>query len=192
MITRPPAAAARHRGRALLGTFGVVLVAGTYLARNVFADTPLRSRLLATDPFSRGLNYTLVRTRLVDHRLLRDRLDRRARPANSVVTRAFAAAGRTTLTLYILHVLVFNAVVDRWHLVRPAGLDVALLFAGCYWVVGDHCRCAVAAAVRDRAGGVGLPPVRRQHPGVTLDADRDAGGHSSSLNVSHWLGSPEL
>ena len=133
----------------LLGTFGVVLVAGTYLANNVFTDTPLQSRLFATDPFSRSLNYTLsalgssIAAFCVIGWIA-------SKTRNSVVTRAFAAAGRTTLTLYILHVFVFNALVNRWHLIRPAGLDVALLFAGCYWAVA-----ITAAALWQRRFGIG-------------------------------------
>ncbi|MEA3185985.1 MAG: uncharacterized protein QOJ74_2462, partial [Ilumatobacteraceae bacterium] len=45
--------------RRMLAALGVVMVAGTYLAKHLFADTPLRSQLLATDPYSRSLNYTL-------------------------------------------------------------------------------------------------------------------------------------
>ncbi|HEX2785541.1 MAG TPA: DUF418 domain-containing protein, partial [Ilumatobacteraceae bacterium] len=66
------------------------------------------------------------------------------------LTRAFAAAGRTTLTLYILHALVFDALVTHWHLIRPAGLDVALAFAACYWAVA-----IVAAALWQRWFGIG-------------------------------------
>ena len=55
-----------------------------------------------------------------------------------------------TLTLYILHALVFNAVVHRWHLIRPAGLDVALVFAGGFWLVG-----IIAAARWQREFGIG-------------------------------------
>jgi uncharacterized membrane protein YeiB len=40
-----------------------------------------------------------------------------------------------TLTLYVLHALVFNVVVIRWHLIRPTGLDVALAFAAGFWLV---------------------------------------------------------
>ena len=62
--------------RRVLIALGVVMVAGTYLANHLFADTPLRARLFATDPFSRSLNYTISAARLVDRRVLRDRLDR--------------------------------------------------------------------------------------------------------------------
>jgi uncharacterized protein len=68
----------------------------------------------------------------------------------NAVTQAFAAAGRMTLTLYILHALVFNAFVNHWHLIRPAGLDVALAFAAGFWLVG-----IIAAALWQRRFGIG-------------------------------------
>jgi uncharacterized protein len=135
--------------RRALAALGVVLVAGTYLANREFATTPLRSLLLATDPFSRSLNYTVCA--LGSSITAFCVIGWVANATRShVVTRAFAAAGRTTLTLYILHALVFNAVVIRWHLIRPAGLDVALAFATGYWVVA-----ITTAALWQRRFGVG-------------------------------------
>ena len=135
--------------RRVLGTFGVVLVAGTYLANHSFDATPLQSRLFATDPFSRSLTYTLsaLGSAITAFCVIGWIAET---TKNNVVTRAFAAAGRTTLTLYILHALVFNAAVTRWHLIRPAGLDVALAFAGGYWVVA-----ITAAAWWQRQFGIG-------------------------------------
>ena len=45
--------------RRVLAAGGVLLVAATYLARHSFDDSVLRSRMFATDPGSRSLNYTL-------------------------------------------------------------------------------------------------------------------------------------
>ncbi len=90
----------------------MLVVAGTYLAKHVFGDTPLRSVLFATDPFSRSLNYTACALgSSVTAFCIIGWVAEVTR--TSVVTRAFAAAGRTTLTLYILHALVFNALVTR-------------------------------------------------------------------------------
>jgi uncharacterized membrane protein YeiB len=120
--------------RRMLAALGVVMVAGTYLAKHLFADTPLRSQLLAIDPYSRSLNYTLCALgSAITAFCMIGWIANVTR--HSFVTRALAAAGRTTLTLYFLHAIVFDALVTRWHLVRPAGLDVALLFAGVFWVV---------------------------------------------------------
>ena len=110
-------------------------------------------------------------------------------PHEPRLTRAFAAAGRMTLTLYVLHALVFNVVVIRWHLIRPTGLDVALVFAGGFWLVGDRARRVVAAAFRDRPGRVVLPKVRRQQPAVP---HWHVPNYNTSLKVSHCFGSPEL
>ncbi|MEP7200972.1 MAG: DUF418 domain-containing protein [Ilumatobacteraceae bacterium] len=120
--------------RRALAFLGVMMVAGTYLAKSIFADTPLRERMLATDPFSRSLNYTVC--------ALGSALTAfcvigwiASATSTNVVTRSLASAGRTTLTIYVAHVLVFNALVTRWHLIKPAGLDVALVFSGVFWLV---------------------------------------------------------
>ena len=135
--------------RRVLGAAGVLLVAGTYLAKHVFGDTPLRSVLFATDPFNRSLNYTLcaLGSSIAAFCLIGWVAEV---TRTSVVTRGFAAAGRTTLTLYILHALVFNALVSYWHLIKPAGLDVALVFAGSFWVAA-----IIAAAVWQHRVGIG-------------------------------------
>ena len=66
-----------------------------------------------------------------------------------------------SLTLYVLHALLFNFVV-RWHgWVRPTGLDTALTFAGGLLGVRHRRRVVVAPALRDRPGGVGVPQDRR-------------------------------
>ena len=46
-----------------------------------------------------------------------------------------AHAGQMSLTLYVLHALVFNFVVNWQGWIRPAGLDLALTFAAGYWIV---------------------------------------------------------
>jgi uncharacterized protein len=139
----------RNTSRRVLAATGVLLVAATYLANHLFADTPLRARLLATDPFSRSLNYTICALGSSITAFCAIGWIAEATRAN-VVTRGFAAAGRTTLTLYILHALVFDALVTRWHLIRPTGLDVALVFAGSFWLAG-----IVAAAWWQRRYGIG-------------------------------------
>ena len=135
--------------RRVLAAFGVLLVAGTYLAKHVFGDTPLRSQLLATDPYSRSLNYTVCALgSSITAFCVIGWVANKTRETR--VTKAFAAAGRTTLTLYVLHAFVFNAAVHTWHLIRPAGLDVALAFAGGFWFVG-----IIAAALYQRRFGIG-------------------------------------
>ena len=159
------------------------MVAGTYLGNHLFGDTPLRARLFATDPFSRSLNYTICALgSSIAAFCVIGWIAERTRTSH--LTRAFAAAGRTTLTLYVLHALVFNAVVIRWHLIRPTGLDVALVFAGGFWLVAVVAAAIVARAFRDRPGRVVLPKVRWQQLSAAV--------YNTSLKVSHCFGSPEL
>jgi uncharacterized protein len=139
----------RSEWRRVLIALGVLMVAGTYLANHVFADTPLRARQLATDPFSRSLNYTIsaLGSSIVAFCVIGWIANM---TKSNVVTQAFAAAGRMTLTLYIAHALVFNELVRQRQLIRPAGLDVALSFAAGFWLVG-----IIAAAWWQRRFGIG-------------------------------------
>ncbi len=85
------------------------------------------ARLFATDPFSRSLNYTIgtlgSSVAAFAAVSLVCRLARRRRPSPE----SLAAAGRMTLTVYVLHALVFNLVVHVLGWVRPTGLDTAWL-----------------------------------------------------------------
>jgi uncharacterized membrane protein YeiB len=139
----------RPEVRRVLFALGVLLVTGSYLAKNLFADSALRFRLLATDPLSRSLNYSVsaLGSSIASFCVIGWIANA---TSSNVVTRAFAAAGRMTLTLYVLHALVFNALVTRWHLIRPSGLDVAIVFAACFWVAG-----IIGAALWQRRFGIG-------------------------------------
>ena len=114
---------------------GAALVFATYLARYLFADhSPLTQRLLATDPFSRSLNYTICALgSAVAAVAVIGWVASRTREAR--VTQWLAIAGRSTLTLYVAHALVFNLIVNVWKWIEPTGLDTALLFAGGYWLI---------------------------------------------------------
>jgi uncharacterized membrane protein YeiB len=148
--------------RRMLAALGVVMVVGTYLVRHRFADTPLRSVLLATDPYSRSLNYTVsvLGSSIAAFCVIGWIADA---TRDSFVTRAVAAAGRTTLTLYFLHAIVFNAAVTRWHFIRPTGLDTALVFAGAFWLIA----IAAAAWWQQRFGIGPTEWVYRRFGGIT-------------------------
>jgi uncharacterized membrane protein YeiB len=149
--------------RRVLIAGGVLLVAATYLARHQFNDSVLRSRMFATDPGSRSLNYTLstLGSSIAAFCVIGWIADA---TRSSWMTRALAAAGRMTLTLYVLHALVFNLVVNRWKLIRPTGLDVALVFAGGFWVVA-----IVLAALWHQRFGIGpFEWVYRRFGGSTM------------------------
>lgn len=110
-----------------------MVVAASYLLRDS-ADTPLTKTLLSLEPGSRSLVYTMsaLGSAVVAVCVIGWMAERwREQPP----VRWLAAAGRTSLTVYVLHVFVFNAFVDWWGWVRPTGLDTALLFAGGFWLV---------------------------------------------------------
>ncbi len=123
--------------RALLRLAGIggALVAVTYLLRHLLADaSPLAGTLLATDPFSRSPNYTVcaLGSSLVAVTTI---IWIAQRTAASRVTRALAATGRTSLTLYVGHALLFNLVVDWLGWVNSGGLTMALVLAVGYWAL---------------------------------------------------------
>ena len=83
--------------------------------------------------FDRGLLFTLTATgsSMVAISLIGWVAER---TKGSVTTHALAVAGRTTLSIYVLHVLVFNLFVDWLEWVKPTGLRTALVFALAFWV----------------------------------------------------------
>lgn len=111
------------------------------------ATTDLTAVLFSTDPFDRGLVYvtSALGTAFLAYAGI-DWLAERFPTATDPLRRA----GQMTLTLYVLHVLVFNLVVDWLGWIEPAGIDVALTFALGFWAVG------IAAAVAwNRRFGMG-------------------------------------
>ncbi len=109
---------------------GVLLVAAGYLFAN---SLPVHPLLRSTDPFDRGVLFsiTTVGSSLVAVGAIGWIAERTAR---SRVTQVFAVTGRSSLSIYVLHVLVFNLLVDWLEWVEPGGLTTALLFAGGFWV----------------------------------------------------------
>lgn len=111
------------------------------------ATTPFQTTILSTHPFERGGLYvcSALGTALVAYSCI-DWLAERFPHALD----PFRRAGQMTLTIYLLHVLVFNLVVDWWGWIEPAGLDVALAFALGFWIVA-----IVGAAAWQRHFGIG-------------------------------------
>jgi uncharacterized protein len=95
--------------------------------------TPLAVELASRHPFDRGLLYTAsaLGTALAAFTIIYTIANRFAR---SAIVQLFAHAGQMSLTLYVLHALVFNFVVNWQGWIRPAGLDLALTFAAGYWI----------------------------------------------------------
>jgi uncharacterized membrane protein YeiB len=108
---------------------GAVLVALGYVLEHVL---PWHEHLRSTHPFDRGLLFTTTAmgTSLVAVGLIGWIADR---TAHAPFTHALAVTGRTTLTIYVLHVLVFNLFVDWLDWVTPGGLGTALVFALAFW-----------------------------------------------------------
>lgn len=132
--------------RTVLAGTGTAFLALGYLAHDAVAWHPLLS---STGPFDRGVFYTLT---TVGSTLLAVSLVGwlAHASAHAPLTVALGAAGRTTLTLYVGHVLVYNLLVHWLGWVEPGALGAALLFAGGYWL------CAVtAAALYQRRFGIG-------------------------------------
>jgi uncharacterized membrane protein YeiB len=94
---------------------------------------PVRDMVFSTRPFDRGLLYTAnaAGTALIAFVLLSWIAER---CSTTIGIRMLLVAGRTTLSLYLLHVFVFRLVVDVGGFVRPTGLDTALVFAASFWV----------------------------------------------------------
>ncbi len=186
--------------RRVLGTLGVMLIAGTYLAKYIFDNTavavaPVRHRSIQPQPQLHDL-----RPRLVDHRLLRHRLDRREDQGQRGDQ---GVRGRRTHHTDVVHPPRVR-VQRRRHTVAPHPSSRSRCRPGIRRRVldrGNHRGGVVAATIRHRTGRVGLPQVRRQqHAGHGHAArhaarartnhtdghtDSHATGHSTSLNVSH-------
>lgn len=90
--------------------------------------------LASTDPFDRGLLYTAgaLGTALIGFAVVSWLAERFV---GTVPVEALRHAGAMTLTLYLLHILVFRAAVGWLNLVEPGGLATPLTFAGVFWVV---------------------------------------------------------
>jgi uncharacterized membrane protein YeiB len=131
---------AEVRARLLLG--GLAALAVTYAANAAFAPSFASAgradqrwaTILSTRPFDRGLLYTVgTLGSSIAVFCAVSWLAERARRNPLVV--ALQRAGQLTLTLYLLHVVVFNEVVHQRHWIEPFSLGAALAFAGAFWLV---------------------------------------------------------
>jgi uncharacterized protein len=174
----------RAEWKIIVALGGLMLTIFTYLVHSAAATSKLGAKLLATDPSNRGLLYTVgTLTTAVAAFCIVGSIAQATR--DTVVTKALAAAGRTTLTIYVLHVLVFNLVVHRLGWIRPTGLDTAWLFAGGFWVV-----TILAAAWWQRRFGMGpLERVYRRFGGESA-APRTGSGEPGQLGQPAQLGQP--
>lgn len=110
---------------------GLMLFAGAAVAREA-GGTPFRSLVLSTEPASRGAVYfaSALGTALLAYVAIDVIAER-----YPTVVDPLRRAGQMTLTLYLLHIVVFNFTVDWMGWVEPAGVATSMLFAGGFWVV---------------------------------------------------------
>lgn len=123
---------------------GLALFVGTYAinyfglraATDDFASTDRNAAIwrgvLSTGPFDRGLLYSFgaLGSSLVAFAVISWIADRFPTAPPTTLLRH---AGQMTLSLYVLHVITFNAFVHWWGWVTDTGLDTALVFALVFW-----------------------------------------------------------
>ncbi|MCB1002291.1 MAG: DUF418 domain-containing protein [Ilumatobacteraceae bacterium] len=140
-----------------LAAIGASVTALTYLLNHTLtngrAGDTVWVTVWSTRPFDRGLLYTVgtLGSSLAACGVV---MWAAQRWASSPVVGVLARAGRTTLSIYLAHVLVFRVLVDRTGIVDASGLGAALVFAVGFWVVA-----VLAAAWWVRV--VGMGPLER-------------------------------
>ena len=114
---------------------------------NSTAATDRALVLLSDDPLERGFAYTMsaLGTALLAFTAVWW-LAERFRETTAVDW--LRRAGQISLSIYILHALVFGLLVDWLDLVQPGGIGTSLLFALTYWLVST----AAAVAYQKRFG----------------------------------------
>ncbi|MDO8363742.1 MAG: DUF418 domain-containing protein [Actinomycetota bacterium] len=158
--------------RQRLAGIGMICLALGYLLRHVLTIHPM---LRSTAPFDRGALYTLT---TVGSTLMAVCLIGwiTQRTAGSELTQGLAATGRTTLSLYMAHVLVFNLLVDWLEWVHPGTLTTALVFAGVFWMFA-----VLAATAWQLWRGIGpLEWVYRRFSDAGAGAGAVAGANTST------------
>jgi uncharacterized protein len=117
---------------------GLTLFGLATLLSDVAGDGERAAVLASTHPFDRGLLSvaSALGTALIAFAVVSWSADRFV---GSWPIEALRHAGAMTLTLYLLHIVVFRAALG-FDVVQPGGLDAALTFAATFWIV------AIAAA----------------------------------------------
>lgn len=149
----------RHAARVIVVCTSIVAVAYAlvHLIRSTGADgSSVLGRFVSTEPFDRGVGYSVTTlgvavTALATVSLLARRGGR--------VVRRLQAAGQTTLSLYLLHVLVYYALFEWTNAIVPHGLHTALSVSAGFWIV------AVFGASQWRAR-LGLGPAERVYRAI--------------------------
>lgn len=132
--------------RARLAFTGVLCAATGYL---LHGSLPWADVLRSVAPFDRGILYSLTTVGVAMTAIaLVGALAEAIRLRDG--TRLLAVTGRNTLTLYVLHALVFLLLVDWLEWIPADGLGTALLLSAAFWVAAVV--AANAWAARHRSG----------------------------------------
>jgi uncharacterized membrane protein YeiB len=112
----------------------------TLYAAGTIADAAAAGRgqralvLLSNDPFQRGIAYTVsaLGTAVLAFAAVTWVADRYR--TNLIVDR-LRRAGQLSLTIYVVHALVFELLVNQLDVIQPGGLTTSLTFAVTTWVL---------------------------------------------------------
>jgi uncharacterized protein len=182
----------RSEVRIILALSGLMLAVFAHVVHGAIATTPLLAIELGDGPYSRSLDYTIgtIGSSVAAFCIIGSIAEA---TKNSRITKGLAAAGRTTLTIYVLHALVYNLLVHNLGWIRPTGLDTAWLLAAGFWVVA----IIMAAAWQQRFGmgplerwyrrfggdphpGTGSRPGRSDRPGRASEQEAIPAVHSET------------
>ena len=120
--------------RRLFVPLGVAVAAVYTLSTLVRRSTDGAWQLVtSTDPFQRGVLATVGVTLSAILVLIAVSWAVDAFPSSAVVD-VLVRAGQVTLTLYVIHGLAYNVVVNHLEWVTPTGLDAALGLAAIMWI----------------------------------------------------------
>lgn len=115
-------------------TVAIYLVA-TILDRTSSRDGTIVKSLTSLQTYDRSLSY-LVSTLAIAVFAVLVTMWLAERYSTSSITISFHRAGQLSLSLYLLHILVFSMFVNWFGWIDGGSLSTALVFAGGYWVVG--------------------------------------------------------
>jgi uncharacterized membrane protein YeiB len=124
---------AQFRARVMLWSASTVAL--TYIASHLLSPSPVLgqndriiAKLLSTDPFDRGLAYSVGTLATVLFAFCALSLLVSV-VGDSAPMQLLSRAGQMSLTIYIAHIFFFNIVVHKLHWVGATGLDTAVVLA---------------------------------------------------------------
>lgn len=86
------------------------------------------SHLVSTRPFDRGILYVAASIGVVIAVFMLVTV-LCERYGETLIVRLAQTTGQMTLTIYLAHIFIYNAVVNWWQLVTPTGLDTAMIMS---------------------------------------------------------------